>query len=136
MCWRASSTGHTRPSRTAVRCRSGVRESRCASSSTPLDLARLMVWALREYDEVHPIILSVDEKDEISIKDAAKLITDAFNFKGDVIFDTSKADGQFKKTASNKKLRSYLPDFKFTPIEKAVQETVDWYTKNYETARK
>ncbi|KAH7932937.1 hypothetical protein HPB49_005236 [Dermacentor silvarum] len=101
-----------------------------------LDLARLMVWTLREYDEVDPIILSVGEEDEISIKDATKLITDAFNFKGDVIFDTSKADGQFKKTASNKKLRRYLPDFKFTPIAKAIQETVDWYTKNYETARK
>lgn len=28
---------------------------------------------------------AVDEEDEISIKDAVKLITDAFNFKGDVI---------------------------------------------------
>ena len=32
-------------------------------------------------------------------------------------FDTSKSDGQYKKTASNAKLRSYLPDFKFTPIK-------------------
>jgi hypothetical protein len=31
--------------------------------------------------------------------------------------DTSKADGQFKKTASNTKLRKYLPDFKFTPMK-------------------
>lgn len=32
-------------------------------------------------------------------------------------FDSSKADGQFKKTASNAKLLKYLPDFKFTPFE-------------------
>lgn len=31
-------------------------------------------------------------------------------------FDTSKADGQFKKTASNAKLRGLLPDFRFTPL--------------------
>lgn len=31
-------------------------------------------------------------------------------------FDSSKADGQFKKTASNAKLRRYLPHFKFTPF--------------------
>lgn len=31
-----------------------------------------------------------------------------------VKYDTSKSDGQFKKTASNAKLRKYLPDFKFT----------------------
>ncbi|XP_077493667.1 GDP-L-fucose synthase-like [Amblyomma americanum] len=101
-----------------------------------LDLARLIVWVLREYSEVDPIILSGDEEDEVSIKDATRLITDAFDFKGDVVFDTSKADGRFRKTASNKKLRRYLPDFKFTPIEKALKETVDWYVKNYETARK
>ena len=37
-------------------------------------------------------------------------------------FDTSKSDGQFKKTASNSKLKKYLPDFKFTDIR---QGTID-----------
>jgi hypothetical protein len=37
--------------------------------------------------------------------------------QGEVKFDTSKADGQYKKTASNTKLRKYLPDFKFTPFK-------------------
>ena len=31
-----------------------------------------------------------------------------------VKYDTSKSDGQFKKTASYAKLRKYLPNFKFT----------------------
>ncbi len=31
-------------------------------------------------------------------------------------YDTTKNDGQFKKTASNSKLKKYLPDFKFTPM--------------------
>ena len=31
-------------------------------------------------------------------------------------YDLSKADGQFKKTASNAKLMKLRPDFKFTPI--------------------
>lgn len=35
-------------------------------------------------------------------------------------FDTTKSDGQFKKTASNAKLRRLLPDFKFTPIREGV----------------
>jgi len=51
-------------------------------------------------------------------------------------FDTKKADGQLKKTASNKKLKKYLPDFKFTPIKQAIKETVDWFDANYDTARK
>ena len=32
-----------------------------------LDLAKLFIWVVRSYEEVEPIILSVDESDEISI---------------------------------------------------------------------
>ncbi|CAG5863146.1 unnamed protein product [Menidia menidia] len=51
-------------------------------------------------------------------------------------YDISKADGQFKKTASNAKLRRYLPDFKFTPFQQALKETCNWFVGNYDTARK
>jgi GDP-L-fucose synthase len=49
------------------------------------DLAKLFLWVLREYDEVEPVILSVDEKDEMSIKDAAEAVVEAMDFKGQVI---------------------------------------------------
>ncbi|XP_064628791.1 GDP-L-fucose synthase-like isoform X2 [Lineus longissimus] len=101
-----------------------------------LDLAKLFLWVLREYEEVDPIILSVGEEDEISIKKAAELVVEAMDFKGEVIYDTSKADGQFKKTACNAKLRKYLPDFKFTPIEQAIKESCDWFVQNYDIVRK
>jgi hypothetical protein len=45
------------------------------------------------------------------------MVADAMDFKGEIMFDTSKADGQFKKTASNQKLMQYLPEFKFTNIK-------------------
>uniref|UniRef100_A0A8B9SF54 GDP-L-fucose synthase n=1 Tax=Anas platyrhynchos TaxID=8839 RepID=A0A8B9SF54_ANAPL len=101
-----------------------------------LDLARLFLWVLREYEEVEPIILSVGEEDEVSIKEAADAIVEAMDFKGELIFDTTKADGQFKKTASNAKLRRYLPGFQFTPFKQAVQETCAWFSANYGSARK
>ncbi len=50
-------------------------------------------------------------------------------------FDTTKADGQFKKTASNAKLRKYLPGFQFTNIDDAIAETVRWFKANYSSAR-
>ncbi|GFT62060.1 GDP-L-fucose synthase [Trichonephila clavipes] len=101
-----------------------------------IDLARLIVWVLREYNEVDPIILSVDEDQEVSIKNAALTVAEAFDFEGEIIFDATKSDGQYKKTASNEKLRKYKPDFVFTPFKEAVKETVDWFIANYETARK
>eukprot|EP00434_Breviolum_minutum_P017640 symbB.v1.2.015571.t1/scaffold1165.1/size134377/3 len=100
------------------------------------DLARLIVWVLRDYKEIEPIILSVGEEDEVSIADVAKMICDAMDFKGNLVKDTSKSDGQFKKTASNKKLRGYKPDFKFTPIKEGIKTSVDWFVENYSVARK
>jgi len=101
-----------------------------------LDLAKLFVWVLREYEEVEPIILATDEEDEVSIKEVAEMVLEAFEFKGEVKFLTDKADGQFKKTASNAKLRRYLPEFKFVPTKEAIKESVDWFIENHEIARK
>lgn len=56
--------------------------------------------------------------------------------QGDIVYDTTKSDGQYRKTASNKKLRSFLPEFKFTPIDQAICQTAEWFEANYETCRK
>ena len=45
------------------------------------DLAQLLVWVLREYKEVDPIILSVNEEDEVSIFEAAQAVAHAMDFK-------------------------------------------------------
>lgn len=98
------------------------------------DVARLAEWAVDNYDEAEPIIFSTSE--EISIAEAVELLVSAFNFKGNVRFDISKPNGQYRKPSDNSKLKSYLPDFKFTPIEEGLGETVKWFINNYETSRK
>ncbi|CAH0392509.1 unnamed protein product [Bemisia tabaci] len=101
-----------------------------------LDLAKLFLWVLREYDEVEPVILSVDEKDEVSIEEVARLIAKSFSYQGMIRFDSSAADGQYKKTACNNKLRSLIgTEFKFTPLAEAIQETVAWFQNNHGIAR-
>jgi GDP-L-fucose synthase len=100
------------------------------------DLARLFIWVLRSYSDPSPIILSVDEKDEVTIKDVVDSIVKAMDYKGEVHWDTTGADGQYKKTASNAKLRSLHPGFAFTSFEQGIKESVDWFVNNYETARK
>lgn len=101
-----------------------------------LDLAELTVWVMREYHSPDPITLSVDEASEVSIKDVALAVAKAMKFEGEVVFDTDKADGQFKKTACNKKLRGLRPDYQFTNMEDGVQKAVDWFVANYDTCRK
>ena len=98
------------------------------------DVAKLAEWALHNYDESDPIIFSTSN--EISIMDLVDLLVTEFEFKGKVIFDDSKPDGQFRKPSDNSKLRSYLPDFEFTSIEEGIKETVYWFKENYDRARK
>jgi GDP-L-fucose synthase len=98
------------------------------------DVAKLAEWAIYNYDESEPIIFSTSE--EINIRDLVDLLVKEFNFKGKVIFDSDKPDGQLRKPSDNSKLLSYLPDFKFTPIEEGLKETVSWFLENYENIRK
>jgi GDP-L-fucose synthase len=98
------------------------------------DIAKLSEWALENYNESEPIIFS--NSNEISIKDLVDLLVNEFNFKGKVIFDKTKPDGQYRKPSDNSKLKSYLPNFEFTPIEKGLKETINWFIKNYENTRK
>lgn len=100
------------------------------------DLARLTVWVLRNYKEIEPIILCGDEESEVSIADISRTIAEAMGYDKEVRCDATKADGQLKKTASNKKLRSYLPDYKFKPIQEGIKESVDWFVANFDKARK
>ena len=98
------------------------------------DVARLSEWAVDNYNESEPIIFSPSE--EISIIDLVDLLVKEFNFRGEVIFDNTKPDGQYRKPSDNSKLRSYLPDFKFTSIEDGIKETINWFIENYEKTRK
>jgi GDP-L-fucose synthase len=101
-----------------------------------LDLAKLIVWSLEHYDSSEPLILSVDEKDETSIRHVAESIARAMDFRGNIVFDTRKSDGQFKKTADNSRLRSMLPAFLFTPLDESIKATCDWFSAHYDEARK
>ncbi len=98
------------------------------------DIAKLILWAMESYNEETPIIFSNGE--ERSIKDLVEIIVKQMDFKGKVIFDTTKPEGQFRKPSDTSKLKKYLPDFKFTSLEEGIKNTVEWFIKNYPDIRK
>ena len=102
-----------------------------------LDLGKLMIWCLFNYNGKTPIILSVSPEQEVSIEYVSRLIAKKFNYEHKLIFDTTKSDGQYKKTADNSKLMNLLQnDFNFTSIEDGLNNTIDWFIENYYTCRK
>ncbi len=98
------------------------------------DIATLTMWALENYSQEEPIILSSGL--EVSIKKVVEIIAMKIGFKGKVIFDMTKPDGQLRKPSDTSKLRKCLTDFKFTPIEKGIEKTVEWFVSNYPKLRK
>jgi GDP-L-fucose synthase len=99
------------------------------------DLAILIMEIIKLKNCKYPnIILSPDT--EVSIKEIAENIKEAFHFKKNITFDTSFSNGQHKKTVSNKILRKIVPDFCFTDLSYGIRDTVSWFIENYENCRK
>lgn len=105
-----------------------------------IDLAKLMMWVLEDYEKLDNLILSVSAKDEVSIKTVAENIAKAMDYEGNINFDDSFANGQHKKTADNTKLVNELDscgfEFIFTPLSKGIEESVNWFIENYKKCRK
>lgn len=121
------------------------------------DLGFLITKIAELYDTTEPIILA--PKQEHSIEYVAQLIANKFgiSIKYDITTGVSEKtsdislginqksakhilDGQYKKTADNSRLEKFLQKnnikFQFTPIEKGLSETINWFIENYENARK
>jgi len=98
------------------------------------DFARLMIWGLFHYDDTETMILGPPE--ETSIGDIAEIIRKHMGYERNVVNDTTKSDGQYKRTMSVEKLLKHHPNFKFTPLDVGLAETCKWFNENYEAARK
>ena len=108
------------------------------------DLARLTLAVLRRYSDPAPLILAPDASDEVAIADVAAAVAAAMRFDGELSFDTSRADGQLRKTAANAKLRKLLAsgalgeemvDFAFTPLQQGLEETAAWLRSEFPNVR-
>ena len=100
------------------------------------DIAKLIMWVMEKYSKKESIILSVGQENEVSIEYVARKISKCYDYEHKLIFDTSFSDGQYKKTASNKKLMKLIKNFEFTSIEKGIEKSVWWFKKNYNICRK
>lgn len=91
------------------------------------DVGQLLPDIIRNCNEIGPVNISTGVG--TSIAELAEMILKATKFKGTIRFDTSKPDGQMHKTLDNSKLLSILDTdhINFTPLEEAVERTVEWF---------
>ena len=84
--------------------------------------------------EIENDLINVGSGQEISIKNLALLIKDLMGFQGDVIFDSSKPDGNPRKLLDSS-LMNELGWNDFTDLRNGLTSTIKWYKSNPESNR-
>lgn len=93
------------------------------------DMARISMSLLLNPDYVQSVLVS--NPIEHSIKEVVQIICEKMNFTGNVVWDTSKPNGQFRRPSDTSLFQSLVPNFKFTPLSDGIQKTVDWFVEKY-----
>lgn len=94
------------------------------------DLAEITLWLLNNYTDVSPIIVSTSE--QTLIRSVVESIAQKMNFTGEIIFDTSKPEGQHRKPSDITPLKTLMPYYKFTSVSSGLDATIEWFLNNYE----
>jgi GDP-L-fucose synthase len=94
------------------------------------DLANLVIWSLQNWkSDEHCMLVNPTE---ISVSDVAKIICKKLQIPEDKIkYDLSNPMGQFRKPAMTD-----ITNFEFKKLEDGINETIDWFIKNYKNIRK
>ncbi|NQU95685.1 MAG: GDP-L-fucose synthase [Candidatus Omnitrophica bacterium] len=92
------------------------------------DCAEAILLAAEKYNKPDPV--NIGAGFEISIKDLTKLIVKLTNFKGKVTWDTTKPDGQPRRTLDTQKAKQEFGFSAKTPLRKGLISTIEWYKLN------
>lgn len=92
------------------------------------DCAEGIVLAAEKYDKSEPVNLGAGF--EISIKDLVSLIVGITDFKGDVVWDSTKPDGQPRRSLDTSKAKAEFGFEAKTGFEEGLKRTIEWWKKN------
>ena len=91
------------------------------------DAAEGILLATEKYNKPEPINLGAGF--EISIKDLVALIVKLTGFKGKIIYDTSKPDGQPRRMLDTSRAEKEFGFRAKTSFEEGLRKTIEWYKK-------
>ncbi len=92
------------------------------------DAARAIVLAVLKYDKPEPINLG--SHFEISIKDLALLIAKLAGFKGKIVWDKTKPDGQPRRKLDTSRAKKEFGFKARVGFELGLRKTINWYLEH------
>jgi GDP-L-fucose synthase len=92
------------------------------------DAADAIILATEKYNKPEPV--NIGSSFEISIKELAEKIKDITEFKGKIIWDSSKPDGQPRRKLDTSRAKTEFGFESQISFSKGLKKTIDWYLKN------
>jgi nucleoside-diphosphate-sugar epimerase len=89
------------------------------------DAAEGVVSATERFSGAQPVNLGAGF--EISIRDLAEKIAEQVGFKGDLVFDVSKPDGQPRRSLDTTRARELCGFQASVDLDEGIRRAVDWY---------
>jgi GDP-L-fucose synthase len=90
------------------------------------DAARGFRLALERYDGPEPVNLGSGE--EIAIKDLAALTAEATGYRGEIVWDATRPNGQPRRRLATDRARAWLGFEAEVPLAAGIAELARWYT--------
>ncbi len=92
------------------------------------DAAEGIALAAERYNESEPV--NIGSGFEISIKDLVEKIAKMTGFEGDLVWDTSKPNGQPRRALDVSRAKEKFGFEAKTDFDEGLQNTIDWYLAN------
>jgi GDP-L-fucose synthase len=94
------------------------------------DAAEGIVLATEKYDESNPV--NIGSGHEVTIKELAETIKQLTGFKGEIVWDHSKPDGQPRRRLDTQLAKEKFGFVAKTDLINGLKQTIKWYIENKE----
>ncbi len=92
------------------------------------DAARAIAMATEKYDGPEPVNLGAGF--EITIKDLAEKIKEMTGFTGDLVWDSTKPDGQPRRCLDTSRAKEYFGFESKTTFDEGLKNTIGWWRES------
>ena len=96
------------------------------------DAADLLAIAMNKYNDCS-LPINIGSPNEVTIKELAETTAKIVGYTGEIRWLKEKGDGQLRKKLDLTRMNNLLlggEEFKYTPFEEALGETIEFYLKN------
>lgn len=93
------------------------------------DAAEAIVLATEKYDKEEPV--NIGAGFEISIKDLVETIAKIMSYKGKIVWDKSKPNGQPRRSLDINKAKKEFGFAAKIQLEDGLKRTIEWYKSNF-----